>query len=807
MRIMGRVPLLAGVAGAALLGAAPALAQDETADDSDEDAIVVLGAKLEESTPEELEKYGARLEVVSGEDVDEAGFVDTGQALQMLVPGLYVAPKNGAFDYVNVSLLGARTKDILFLVDGVRISNRLYASTTPLDSIPAAMIERIEVLKGGQGLYYGTQAVGGVVNVITKAFTGETDGAVEAGYDTNDGYHFSGYARGGSGNHYLVGFASYDEAEGFQPFHTADYQPSATDRRRGYRVTTLGGKYAFEPSDAFRVSASYQHVDGRVDFAQAEDVYRNWNERNEEIASLKVDWTPSERFGLYVKGYFHDWDSTYLQLYNNLGPNGQPDGTIFTIYDGQHWGFRDRGVNLLGEYRVTDTVTLVGGYDFQKYNGFDDVFLIAPTSEQVHAPFAQVKFDSGALSLAAGIRHNMPSDGQSKTVWNLSGRLGVGGRGFVRGQVGTSFRLPDAYELYVVDPCCEQGNPNLIGEESFNAEFGFGLEGPRLSAELLGFYRKIDNLIDIDFSLPAYPDGFIVNTTDSVSAWGGELVVNARLSEVFSVTADFTHTEVEASGTNQQIQDIPRDLAKLIVRAQAPNGRFGGSAAMIWVGNVYDQVSGGIGRVEHGNYAVLDFAAYGYLDAMQRHRIGLRLENALDADYATRITRVRRDVTNVSYAAPNRGTPLTLHATYRLSLSRGRRPLSGPARAPALLPLHAGDALAAADGVPRPPLARDRARAADGGVGGLGHHHDVRLVPRDHRRRARRRARAARPRRVLRGPRAARRPDRGGERRDAGRAARAALDRGRRAGADRARGRGPGRRRCRGRGDRPHPHA
>ena len=117
------------------------------------------------------------------------------------------------------------------------------------------MIERIEVLKGGQGLYYGTQAVGGVINVVTKAFTGETDGAVEAGYDTNEGYHFNGYVRDGFGDHYFVGFASYDEAEGFQPFDDAGL-PAQRDRSQPRLPRPhVGGKYAFEPSDAFRLSA------------------------------------------------------------------------------------------------------------------------------------------------------------------------------------------------------------------------------------------------------------------------------------------------------------------------------------------------------------------------------------------------------------------------------------------------------------------------------------------------------------------------------------------------------------------------
>jgi vitamin B12 transporter len=131
MRAIGRVSLFAGVAGAALLGASPAWAQDENDEAAEDNGdILVLAQKLEESTPEELEKYGSRLEVIEGEDVDRAGFDDTSQALQMLVPGLYIAPKSGAFDYVNVSLLGSRTSEVLFTVDGVRMGNRLYTNTT-----------------------------------------------------------------------------------------------------------------------------------------------------------------------------------------------------------------------------------------------------------------------------------------------------------------------------------------------------------------------------------------------------------------------------------------------------------------------------------------------------------------------------------------------------------------------------------------------------------------------------------------------------------------------------------------------------
>ena len=207
MRTIGRTALLAGVAAAALLGTSPAWAQNTQANDDNGD-ILVLAAKLEESTPDEREKYGSRLEVVEGEAIDRGGYDDTAAALQMLVPGLYVSPKSGAFDYVDVSLTGSRTSEVLFTVDGVRIGNRLYTGTSPLDSIPSSMIERIEVLKGGQGLYYGTQAVGGIINVVTKGFTSDFDGAFEVGADSNEGYHANGYLRATFGTDERVRYAT-----------------------------------------------------------------------------------------------------------------------------------------------------------------------------------------------------------------------------------------------------------------------------------------------------------------------------------------------------------------------------------------------------------------------------------------------------------------------------------------------------------------------------------------------------------------------------------------------------------------------
>src|SRR5258705_6383083 len=148
---------------------------------------VVITGFLEQDLPQRLAELGTRVDVVSAAEIKNGGYIDVGQALQSLVPGLYIAQKNGPFDYVDVSLQGSRTDDVLWTVDGVRINNRLYSGTTPIDTLPASMIERIEVLEGPQTLIYGTSAIAGMINVVTKSFSNTPDGQVSIGADTNSG--------------------------------------------------------------------------------------------------------------------------------------------------------------------------------------------------------------------------------------------------------------------------------------------------------------------------------------------------------------------------------------------------------------------------------------------------------------------------------------------------------------------------------------------------------------------------------------------------------------------------------------------
>lgn len=648
-----------------------ATAGGQTAEEEIEE-ILVTAESIEETIPLELHKYGNRLHLLTAEEIELGGFDDLSQTLQMAVPGLYIAPKNGAFDYMNCSLQGSRCEDVLWLVDGVRINNRLYNTTAPLDTVPAHIVERVEVLYGGQGIFYGTQSVAGVVNVVTRAYSAEPSGSLEFGVDEFQGYHLNGTYAASLGENEIVLYASKDDSDGYQPFSGDELQPSATDRERGYDVFTIGAKYARDFGPDSRLTVLYQRTENEVDNLLPYGAAIRNNARKEDLVTAKWDQSLSESFDFFVKGYYHDWDTEWDHVVNDLDATGQLTGTQTVLFRDTYWGFEDYGITLSGRVRTDHGLDYAFGYDYQRFWGNDEVWLIEDKTEAAQAVYGQVRTAENLLDdtqLALGVRYNSTSGSANATVWNLSGRHEFSESRYLRGTVGTSFRLPDAEELYLRD-CCEVGNPALEPEESRNVEAAVGGTAPvagGLTWELIGFAREVENLIAVDFDNPDFPDGRFENLDTKVEFTGWELYLSLAVTEEVHVSFDYVGTTAEQERTNEQIQDVPESLIKLSLDYSPSRLPFELGASLVHVGDVYDVVGSGIGRIGHGDYSVADITAVWYAYGDRRHRIGLRLENAFDEDYASSLGRAFLDADGSPYPYRNLGMPRTWHASYRFS--------------------------------------------------------------------------------------------------------------------------------------------
>ena len=650
-----KTKLLAGAAALALLGAFPTLCQArEGAGHKDEpqkvEDVVVVGQSIETTLPSLLSRHGYDVETVSREQIRDGGFVDVSRAVELLVPGAFLTTQAGPFSYVNLSLQGSRTSDVLWTIDGVRINNRLYNSTSPSDTLPAAMVERIEVLKGGHGVLYGTQAAAGVINVVTRAFTDDPAGTLTAGFDTNQGLHLNAALSDSFGRHRFVAWVSQDRSEGYEIFDV--YQPGIELKKRGYDVISGGLKYGYDFTDALGLTLQLIRTSAALDYPNANGV--SVNDRDETIAIGRLDYTPETGPQFFAKTYYHQWDTDYFT---------RPNPSAY-------WGYKDFGASALVRFptRLAD-VDL--GYDFQNYRGRDEVLLIAGETEQVHALYGQVRTTddfSDRARLSAGLRYNSTSGSQT-VVWSASGVYDLTDALYVEVSGGTSFVLPDAEKLYGVDPCCAAGNADLEPEESLNLNMALGGRfgsGPDASSwQVTGYWREVENLIAEDTSSP--PAGFdsvYVNIDGKTDVSGAEAVLRARLSDAFSVVAAWSYSRERSRTTGLQIAGRPEHSGKVSLNFDPEALPLGASATIKFVGETQTTVNG-FGQRSFGDYAVVDLSAHWFLDQSRRTRLGVRVDNALDEDYATTVTSaVRRGSSpSVRYMYRRLGMPRTAYVS------------------------------------------------------------------------------------------------------------------------------------------------
>ncbi|WP_330211022.1 TonB-dependent receptor plug domain-containing protein [Pseudomonas sp. AM4(2022)] len=610
------------------------------------DPQVVSAPSVESGTVAAMAQYGSNVNVVSREQIERAGpSADVSRVMQMFIPGLYVAPKNGPFDYGTYSLLGGRNDDTLILLDGVRLNNRLYGGLY-LDTLPANAIERIEVLKGGQSLLFGTQAVSGVINIVTRSpQTRAAAGEVNMGLDTFGGT--TGDARvekifsNGWGDLGVLAYVSRNASEGYQPFRNRDMK-NVTDKKRSYEVTTFGTKAVQSFGDDSRLELFYQYADANLDFARPVASHKTTNDRVQQIATATFEQSLDERLSYFVKGHINDWDTRYTRI-NNLDGGGTQ-----VINHNDYWGFTDWGVQAEGKAELPGGHVVIVGSDNQWFKGQDDVLVIDDNKAQAHALYSQLRPQIDALPdwhPSLGVRHEAMSGGDSATVGMLTSLYNLNDHWALRGQYGTAYKLPNAEQLFV-NEADEQGNRHLKPEKSRNAELGLDYTGQlaerNFSASVTLFKRKITDLITLD-------DVQWVNGQGQIQMRGFEADARLALNDQWSVQADMTRNLTE-SRAGVTLNDIPSFFARSRIGFESQNRLWGAGAALRYIRDVVSAK-----QVEYGHYSVVDADAYRYLDSAHRHRLSLLVENLFDRDY----------VTSRANNVDNLGRPLTAEVRYR----------------------------------------------------------------------------------------------------------------------------------------------
>lgn len=439
------------------------------------------------------------------------------------VPGLFVTERGvtgfgvaqGSAGQISIrGIGGSPTTGVLMLIDGHPQFMGIMGHPLP-DSYVASDVERVEVIRGPASILYGSNAMGGVINIITKK-------------QHEDGIHGNARASYGSYNtqKYMgsVGFkknkfnafisANHDQTEGHRP--NSDFTISNGYLKLGYDIN----EHFFASSDVSL--AAFESSDPGPDTLNAKT--------GETIDIMRGYWA----FTLINE---YEKASGAIKVFYNFGEH--------EITDGFHSTDHNYGVNFYESFKLFKGNSITTGFDFMNYGGLAEnelamngkgiVFADTTISEYGLYAFTQQTI-AEKLTLNAGIRYQNHSEYGGQWIPSIGFAYDLGKLTIWKGTVSKGFRSPTIRELFLWGP-----NPNLDPETVWNYETGISKTffQQKMNAELTLFMVEGDNLI----VNTGPPNG--LQNTGKVSNKGIEFALNAAPTDNFKVNMTYSYINME----------------------------------------------------------------------------------------------------------------------------------------------------------------------------------------------------------------------------------------------------------------------
>jgi vitamin B12 transporter len=518
--------------------------------------IVVTATRIE--TP--AQEIASSVTVISKEDLERMKKTTVLEALEEIL-GLTIIQNGPAGGAASTFIRGANSEHTLFLMDGVELNDPISpARSFDLAHFMLDSIERIEILRGPQSTLYGSDALSGVVNIITKKGQGGPKLNLSSTGGSYGTFINSAGLEGSTEKiHYSLG-VNYLHSSGFS---SASSEYKGNEEKDGYRNLSLSGRFGYRFNNNLELDFILRTVKTRIDVDNFGGAYGddpNNVQKNDalffkgEIRTLLMGNRWEQKLVLSLV----DYDRKHENPTDSTHPVDSEEGffksTLFKI-DWQN--------NLF----LHETNTLTFGIDHQQERGESEYY-----SDGTWGPYSSIfplqrahitgfyfqdKIHLGSSFFStAGIRHDKHTQFGTSTTFRLAPAYFIEGtQTRLKATLGTAFKSPSLYQLYA--PATFMGP---IGNESLNPErstgWDIGIEQYFLEGQILlsATYFKNDytNLIQFD-SLQGYTN------VGNAESKGIELFIQAHSRSGLILNVSYTRTEARDLDADNYLLRRPQD--------------------------------------------------------------------------------------------------------------------------------------------------------------------------------------------------------------------------------------------------------
>jgi vitamin B12 transporter len=496
-----------------------------------------------------LRQVGSSVSVITAEDIARRQVYTAADALRT-VPGLDVIQSGGLGRQTSVFLRGANANQTLVLIDGVEMNdpsspNNLF----DFADLMADNIERIEILRGAQSSVYGSDAIGGVINIITKKGAGRPELSLTGEGGSYDTFKVGGSVAGGSDPVDYSLSASRLETGGF----SAADERWGNRERDGYRNTTVSSRLGLKALDNLDFGWTLRFSEGETrldaDFPRPHDD-PNYFSRAEKL---------NTRGFAHLELFDGLWEQTLGLAYSRTDRTAfdKPDPANPYAFPSQYLGEKVK-VDWQNNLRLHETNTLSFGVEDEEDRLSSDSDPVGAKSSNTQGYFLQDQISLwNRWFTTAGVRYDEHNRVGGKVTWRVTQALAFDETGTrLKGSYGTGFRAPSLVELYDR----YTGNPDLRPEESTNWDIGLEqslLEG-RVQLGATYFNNDFDDLIQ--YVQTGQFMGYMKNINQAM-AEGVETYVQVEPVADLTLRGNYTYTHTEDESTGSRLLRRPTHKA------------------------------------------------------------------------------------------------------------------------------------------------------------------------------------------------------------------------------------------------------